>query len=358
MTTTSHDLVAEPFLWPAVDPDLVPLDRAFAHPHAPLAIEAAGIRFEVRWSLVADRAAREGDAVVICLEAGGDVATLACPRRLADHLLGALSPGLTSGPCPPVELALALELAFEETLDALETALGEPVRLSLSAPAARVVPMRRTVHVTVTAAGLPPATVSVRLSPRLADLFARRIRRNRTAAAWVRELRLPLSVRTGSLLSTRGEVATLMPGDILLLDEERLSRSQVVVAVAERRLFVANVQGTQLTFAGPDQTLSSPEGWTMTTHDGPPATEPVTGGETAGSLDDLPVTLIFELSRKEIAVSELSALGPGYVVDLGVPITEPVTILGGGRRIGKGELVRVGQNVGIRILRLFGHGAG
>ncbi|MCP1336800.1 type III secretion system cytoplasmic ring protein SctQ [Futiania mangrovi] len=357
MIATPQQPAAEPFLWSAVDPDLLSLDRTFAHPHAPISLDIGGLRLGIGWSLLADRTAREADPVLLCLEAGDDVATLSLPRRLADTLLGSVAPGLTSTPLPPDLLTLALELVLEAPLGSLERTLAAPVRLSLTAPAARVVPMRRTVHLQVSAEGQAPATVPVRLSPGLADALARRVRRNHVRAEWVQALTVPLSVRTGSLLSTRGEVATIRPGDILLLDEERLSRSQVVVAVAERRLFIADVHGTQLTFSGPDQTLNSPEGWTMTTPQGASAAA-VPADNMAGTLDDLPITLIFELSRKEIAVSELSALGPGYVLDLGVPITEPVTILGGGRRIGKGELVRVGQNVGIRILRLLGHGAG
>lgn len=73
------------------------------------------------------------------------------------------------------------------------------------------------------------------------------------------------------------------------------------------------------------------------------------------SLDDLPVRVLFELGRARLSFAELTRVAPGYVFDLGHPVGDVVDIVVGGRRIGRGELVRIGRNVGVRVRKLFEH---
>jgi type III secretion protein Q len=57
-------------------------------------------------------------------------------------------------------------------------------------------------------------------------------------------------------------------------------------------------------------------------------------------------------------LGQLQEIGPGHVFQLDRPLGEAVEIYAGGRRIGQGEVVRIDDQVGVRIVRLFGHGDG
>jgi type III secretion protein Q len=83
-----------------------------------------------------------------------------------------------------------------------------------------------------------------------------------------------------------------------------------------------------------------------------------TGGpdEAAAGLDELPIKLVFELGRQEISLGELRQIRPGYVFGLARDDSAPVEVYAGGRRIGRGELVRIEDEVGVRLVRLFEHG--
>ena len=74
----------------------------------------------------------------------------------------------------------------------------------------------------------------------------------------------------------------------------------------------------------------------------------------AERLDELPVTLVFELGRSELPLAAVQGLAPGAVIPLGRDPGEAVDIVANGRRIGRGEIVRIGDELGIRVVRLFG----
>ena len=65
----------------------------------------------------------------------------------------------------------------------------------------------------------------------------------------------------------------------------------------------------------------------------------------------LPVDVTFELGRSELRIGELSALQPGYVFPLAGPIEGAnVTIRANGQAVGQGEVVAVGDTLGVRLL--------
>lgn len=65
----------------------------------------------------------------------------------------------------------------------------------------------------------------------------------------------------------------------------------------------------------------------------------------------LPVKIEFEIGRLEMSVGELSALQPGYVFALPAHLEGAnVTIRANGRAAGRGEVVAVGDTLGVRLL--------
>lgn len=75
-----------------------------------------------------------------------------------------------------------------------------------------------------------------------------------------------------------------------------------------------------------------------------------TGGEDAIARN-LPVQLAFDIGRVEIGIGDLAALQPGYVFALPAQLQGAnVTIRANGRKTGRGEVVAVGDTLGVRLL--------
>lgn len=88
-----------------------------------------------------------------------------------------------------------------------------------------------------------------------------------------------------------------------------------------------------------------------------PATPPNVAGAkmhtAAGkplSAEDIPLTMIVEAGRIEISVQKLLELQPGNVLELNIRPEDGVDLVVNGRRIAKGELIRLGETLGVRIL--------
>lgn len=92
-----------------------------------------------------------------------------------------------------------------------------------------------------------------------------------------------------------------------------------------------------------------------------PPPEPAAGEDAAApagtdggtDLGALPVRLSLDLGNVEMPMSELGALQPGYVFELGEPLDgAPVTLRANDRVIGRGELVLIGDELGVRLTSL------
>jgi type III secretion protein Q len=66
---------------------------------------------------------------------------------------------------------------------------------------------------------------------------------------------------------------------------------------------------------------------------------------------DLPVQ--FEIDSVALPLAQLAALRPGYVIELAAPVLDtPVRLVTHGQTIGYGEIVCVGEHLGVRITRM------
>ncbi|TIW52218.1 MAG: YscQ/HrcQ family type III secretion apparatus protein, partial [Mesorhizobium sp.] len=82
---------------------------------------------------------------------------------------------------------------------------------------------------------------------------------------------------------------------------------------------------------------------------------PPPAGQTLeeSTLDELPVALAFEIGRTAMPLGEVRQLAPGAVVALADVTEANVDIIANGKRVGRGEIVRIGESLGVRILRMF-----
>jgi len=69
---------------------------------------------------------------------------------------------------------------------------------------------------------------------------------------------------------------------------------------------------------------------------------------------EIPVNLRFELAQWNASLAEMANLAPGAVIDLGKRIDEQVVSVWVEQRcIGKGQLVAIGERLGVRLLSVF-----
>ncbi len=73
--------------------------------------------------------------------------------------------------------------------------------------------------------------------------------------------------------------------------------------------------------------------------------------EAENSIDDLPMHLEVLLRRKTLPLSAIAALRPGSFVELGIDLAEPVILKLNDAVFGAGQLVRIGDQIGVQIER-------
>ncbi|BAM93184.1 type III secretion system translocation protein, RhcQ [Bradyrhizobium oligotrophicum S58] len=158
--------------------------------------------------------------------------------------------------------------------------------------------------------------------------------------------------RVGATRISARLLASLRPGDVVII-EHAMPDGRVAGVFGERRLTSCRFEGSDATVLDMlHQIRGDLHHWTavdMTTH------ESVDTGADEVSLDDLQIKLLFEIGQLDIPLGELRTIAPGYVFNLGRDPRHAVEIHAGNRRIGSGEIVKIGEALGVRIKRLFNH---
>ena len=139
----------------------------------------------------------------------------------------------------------------------------------------------------------------------------------------------------GECALTIADLEGLEPLDIILADEYWGGDG--------RRLLLRFPEGTEYWTTMEDDRVTVEE----------QRVEAAAGGENAGGVESLPVVLKFEVGEKRLTVGELSALKPGYALQLDAPPDALVTIRANGLKIGTGELVSIDDRIGVRVLEVF-----
>ncbi|MER9563296.1 type III secretion system cytoplasmic ring protein SctQ [Mesorhizobium sp. M0571] len=251
----------------------------------------------------------------------------------------------------PAHAALLLESAFEEDLEWVEAKLGVSIAL-ISVTQADAVSISGETPLAFVLTGSQETidcvlnTNDAGLAVRIGRLFDEIANARPPIPA---EFPLPICLRRGALNLTLGELKSLHPDDVVLFRNEAEERMAALI-IAER-LYAP----VALTAAGP-QLLAAPTAiagsnweWTMNQNTSPPA------GQTLeeSTLDELPVALAFEIGRTAMPLGEVKQLAPGTIVPLADVTEAIVDIIANGKRVGRGEIVRIGESLGVRIVRMF-----
>jgi type III secretion protein Q len=337
--------VGEALTLALVSPDHVTAFNALYRRRAAVTIEIAGRAFSIDavWPAPNPVDQRLG---TVAFTIGGVPAKLRIPISAIDAGIVKADEAADAQQLAPAHAGLLLELAFAEELEWLEARLGEHIEIgsverrnsAATAPSFSLVVAGKEAALNV-AIDIEVSAAIVRLGHLLDELGEER----RQIPA---EFPLPVCLWRDVLLISLGDLQSLQPGDVVLFEEQDAA---TMLVIADR--FYAPVdltaEGPQL-LAAPVAIAGSKWEWTMNQNT-PPA------GQTLeeSSLDELPVALVFELGRTAMPLGEVRQLAPGAIVQLADLPRETVDIVANGKRVGRGEIVRIGESLGVRIVRMF-----
>jgi type III secretion protein Q len=172
--------------------------------------------------------------------------------------------------------------------------------------------------------------------------FDRRRERPKDAVAAV-------SFRLGTCDLAIDRLAALRPGDGIVLDNADGARSGCVVVVGERLVQRAEPVAQGYRLSGP---LLPIKRSILNPFSNEPAMSQAQSPGDDDHLRDVPVRVVFELGRIEVPLGEIETLAEGYVFETGRRADEAVDIVVGGKTVGRGDLVLVGETLAVRVLRL------
>ncbi|SFJ63614.1 type III secretion protein Q [Bradyrhizobium sp. Gha] len=279
--------------------------------------------------------------------AGGDTAVLSLPRLLVEALISTVQDALTL-PSDPTR-SLLLELALEPWLAPLEIVLARNLQL---------------IRVEDAKAKDPYLELDVTFGPLMAKarlfLFAPLDGPVPSAFRALGELigqlprdlcnissELPVVIATeiGSLRVPIKLLRQAQRGDALLPDVIPFTHGQLILT-ADKLWAPAQAAGDRLILRGPFRLQSNPLRYAnMTTR--PQAEQAIPPSEA--DLDSVEITLVFECGRRPIPLGTLRSINEGHVFEFGRPVDAPVDIVANGQLIGRGDIVRVGEALGIRL---------
>ena len=347
---------ALPLSLPQLSSDDMDRQNRIARWRAPLKLPGSEAFSLQRLERPAAQPERPGDRMTLNLTLGAESLTAELPRALVLDLLRSLQSYVCLDPMPPADLAaLLLEAALLPLVEVFERGVGQAVCLHGVAEASphpdpRPVDHASCMRVPFRLRGPGMSQILwVEAPARAIDLL---LRNWDAGTRGLDLLPVPLALQAGSTVLPARLIRSLRAGDAVLLQESEfgaLHDSQPAVlrlVVADR--FVASIGRVQAGWR-----LETPLGqaWKAGHILSENVTDGLAGVEPVVDLDELPVRLVFEAGRLELALGDVRRLGVGSILEIG---TQPgqVRILVNGRRIGDGELISIENRSGVRITAL------
>lgn len=139
-------------------------------------------------------------------------------------------------------------------------------------------------------------------------------------------------------------------GDIVLL-KTHCEPMQVVIELTSQLRFQAHIDNASLVIDKPLKNRSENNMEPATAEESTtPELEAVQ--EPSVDVNELPVNMTFELAEQEMTLGAISELVPGYCLDLDIDLDTPLAIKANGKIIGRGELIKVANKMGVRVTSL------
>lgn len=163
--------------------------------------------------------------------------------------------------------------------------------------------------------------------------------------------KLPISVgfEIGHAALELGELRLLEPGDAVLPIEQGIATDSIIVTVAGRAYAEAKLHNGEMSIV---KLLKNQE-VSMSNETSLQNKKP---DSALANFDEMEINLTFEIGRMQMTLAELETIAPGYVFKLDRELSGLIDVISGGRRIGRGSLVEIGDRVGVRLLEVYRNG--
>ena len=312
------------------DPALLALHNQVHRRRRPWQGRCAGQDLRVSW-------AAEPQVLVapheVLLALGRAPARLRLPAAALEQLLLPLALPFDAQQLPALPRSLLLELAVLDLIEALEPLLGHSVQLLDAADGQAVFAVQ--VALELSFGSQPAMSAQLDLSEGAAVLVAQLLAQYAPIAPDpLPALRQTLAVVAGRQWLSLGELRSLRPGDVLMLEQGPGLLLDLDGRLQARCQYQGEVLRLQEALKAP---FLEPEN-TMTDVD------------AATALDDLPLKLVCQVGCLELTLAQLRELGAGSLLQLNTPGVDSVDLMVNGRRVGQGQLVKIGDGLGVRLL--------
>lgn len=178
-----------------------------------------------------------------------------------------------------------------------------------------------------------------------------------------KSLEVSIGVKTGSVLFTSEEWKKLKKGDFVLLDkgsyDAKHKSGAASLMLGSTPLFYVSIKENKiklldyaLLYEEDMETREPPPGIKNEPEAEPPSRESAIPPEEGLSLavKELPLYVTVELARLRMTVDQLMKLSPGNFLELPIHPEQDVVLTVNGQKVGRAELVYLGEQLGIRIL--------
>ncbi len=163
------------------------------------------------------------------------------------------------------------------------------------------------------------------------------------------KLNFQFEILATPILMLPNEINAFNPGDILLLNKKKCFFDYLFLRTNSLS-FAAHVNDRMLCISEVNNAYSNEKGFTRMM-----SSENDNNQELPFDVNSVPIKMEFKIGEIQLSLAELQNIGPGYIVNLKAPLDDAKTdIYANGNLIAKGQLITVGDQVGIRILR-FSH---
>lgn len=160
-------------------------------------------------------------------------------------------------------------------------------------------------------------------------------------------LKLPLSIKIGQTRLTQEEWSSFEPGDFLVLDKHSWhlvdQKTYGTLMLYQHPLLKVKIQHKTAELLKDSLT---PEDFMD------PKDKQDSVAQELVSIKDLPLSITVEISRFSMSLENLLQLTPGNEISLSTYPSEGVLLTVEGKTIGRGELIQLGETLGVRILEI------
>lgn len=168
-------------------------------------------------------------------------------------------------------------------------------------------------------------------------------------------LELSLGVKVGSLLLHQSDLKSVQVGDFLALDrgsyDPRNQTGAAYLCLGSTPLFNIKIHHNKISLV--DYAFYYEDTMQHKTGEPPerPPLPPAVEGEVV-AIKELPIFINVEIARLKMTLDKLMHIQPGNTLELPIHPEQSVSLLVNGQKVGRAELVHLGETLGLRILEI------